>query len=872
MKNLTLQLRLASLLSLILLACTAAFGQITPLGDTYTNSADPTTNYGAQKTLDVDAAKEITYIQFNLASVPTGASISQATLKLYVNTVVTAGAFEVYAVNGTWTESALTYDLAPALGSVIDASVPITTADKNQYILIPMTSTVQGWIDTPSSNNGIALVAIGTFNATFDSKETATTSHPAELDIVFAGGGGSGITGINTAAGSGLIGGGTSGTLNLSLTNTCAAKQVLQWSGSAWACASAGTGTITGVTAGTDLTGGGTSGNVTLNLNTAATNGLYAQLGAANTFTANQTVNGTLTATSSGTGVLGTATATTGNASGVLGVSQSTSGYGVQGSANATTGTTYGVFGGSQSPGGYGVYGQQLASTGTTAGVYGTTNSTSGYGVVGLQGGATPTPGSAGVSGASTSGFGVSGASPLVAVVGTASGTSGTGVLGEGLTGVVGSDTVGTGQGVFGKSQNIGVEGTSENVGVYGTGSVGVEGITSTSTGIPIGVYGTTASASGYGVEGASPHDGVYGQASGISNEGTHYTYGSGLWGDTGGASTLYTAVLGTADSNYAGLFVNNSPDVPALDVENYTETAGGQAFAAAMPSTLGFVYAIIGDAQCGTGFMALQLGQEGMSVCDNYTLMGDSTGNTYLNAVTGSTIQLRINNQDALTAANGLVSVRGNFTATGTKNFRIDHPLDPANKYLFHAAIESSEVLNLYSGNAVLDDSGEAVVQLPDWFESINKDFRYQLTPIGAPGRDIYIAEEVSGGHFKIAGGKPGGKVSWQVSGVRNDAWEKAHPWAVEEDKGADRGHYLTPDLYGAPETARIGYMPVPPGSEQIVHQRPLLPRRGNASPSQPRTPLSLPMPAPPMPAPSRAGALPHPAAPVSKPEPTQK
>src|SRR5580698_2504618 len=305
MKNLTLQLRRASLLSLILLACTAAYGQITPLGDTYTNSADPTTNYGAQKTLDVDAAKEITYIQFNLSSIPTGASISQATLKLYVNTVSTAGAFEVYAVNGAWTESALTYSLAPALGSVIDSNVPITTADKNQYILIPMTSTVQEWVNTPSSNNGLALVAGGSFNATFDSKETATTSHPPELDIVFAGGGGGGITGIDTAAGSGLIGGGTSGTLNLSLTNTCAAKQVLQWTGSAWACAAAGTGTITGVTAGTDLTGGGTSGNITLNLNTTATNALYAQLAAANTFTANQMVNGTLEATSTGSAVIG---------------------------------------------------------------------------------------------------------------------------------------------------------------------------------------------------------------------------------------------------------------------------------------------------------------------------------------------------------------------------------------------------------------------------------------------------------------------------------------------------------------------------------------------------------------------------------------
>jgi hypothetical protein len=402
MKNLTLQLRRASLLSLIMLACTAAFGQITPLGDTYTSSADPTTNYGAQKTLDVDAAKEITYIQFNLASVPSGASISQATLKLYVNTVSTAGAFELYAVNGAWTESALTYSIAPALGSVIDSNVPITTADKNQYILVPMTATVQGWLTTPSSNNGIALVAVGSFNATFDSKETTTTSHPPELDIVFAGGSG-GITGINTAAGSGLIGGGTSGTLNLSLTNTCAKNQVLQWSGSAWACASAGTGTITGVTAGTDLTGGGTSGNVTLNLNTTATNALYAQLGAANTFTKNQTVDGTVTASSSsgdsilgisnsasGTGVAALNSATTGTGA-IAVLAQSTSTAGGIAMVGQTAGEDYyyltngavGVEGGTNSPAGAGMWGLNTASTGLAMGVYGYTGSATGTGVYG---------------------------------------------------------------------------------------------------------------------------------------------------------------------------------------------------------------------------------------------------------------------------------------------------------------------------------------------------------------------------------------------------------------------------------------------------------------------------------------------------------
>ena len=388
-------------------------------------------------------------------------------------------------------------------------------------------------------------------------------------------------------------------------------------------------------------------------------------------------------------------------------------------------------------------------------------------------------------------------------------------------------------------------------------------------------MYGSTESTAGFGVQGEGPNVGVYGKSAIASTEGPG-RFGGGVWGDTGSTAEDYIGVMGTADTNIAGGFFNNSPAVyyPTVFAENDTTTDGATVFYAFMPNLLGNASANIGDPGCGegSGNIALQLGQEFMSDCSNYTLLGDLAGSTFLNAVSGQSVHLRVANADVIKVSTGAVSITGTMSATGTKNFRIDHPLDPANKYLYHAAIESSEVLNLYSGNAVLDESGEAVVQLPDWFEVINKDFRYQLTPVGAPGRDIYIAEEVSGGHFKIAGGKPGAKVSWQVSGVRNDAWEKAHPWAVEEDKGADRGHYLTPELYGAPETERIGYMPVPPGSEQIVHHRPLLPRRGNAAPSQPRTPLSLPMPAPPMPAPPKVAASPHPAAPASKPEPNQK
>jgi hypothetical protein len=278
----------ARVLFLSVLAGGAAYAQITPSADSYINTVDATTNYGTKTLLDVDGASQITYIQFNLASIPSGASVSQATLKLYVNTVTTAGSFNVDYVNGAWAESSIDASNAPPLGGAVASGVTVTTEDKNQYLLINVTSAVQAWLSGAETNNGIALVANSTFNATFDSKENTTTSHPAELDIVFAG-----VAGVATAAGSGLTGGGSSGTLNLGLLTSCSSGQVLEWNGSAWACATtSGTGTITGVTAGTDLTGGGTGGNVTLNLNTAALNSSYAQLGAANIFAPQQVIKG----------------------------------------------------------------------------------------------------------------------------------------------------------------------------------------------------------------------------------------------------------------------------------------------------------------------------------------------------------------------------------------------------------------------------------------------------------------------------------------------------------------------------------------------------------------------------------------------------
>ena len=100
-----------------------------------------------------------------------------------------------------------------------------------------------------------------------------------------------------------------------------------------------------------------------------------------------------------------------------------------------------------------------------------------------------------------------------------------------------------------------------------------------------------------------------------------------------------------------------------------------------------------------------------------------------------------------------GDVKINGNLTAS-TKSFKIDHPLDPSNKYLNHSSVESPDMKNVYDGVVVLDDKGEAVVVLAAWFEALNKDFRYQLTPIGAPGPNLHIAKEIENQRFKIAGG----------------------------------------------------------------------------------------------------------------------
>jgi hypothetical protein len=628
MKNSKLQVLPILVLLLCMLSWVGAFGQITPSQDAFTNTAAASTNYGANVLLDVNGAKEIVYIQFNLASIPGSANVSQATLKLYVHTVTTAGSFNVDYVNGSWAESTITSSLSPVLGTTIAPSVPITAASKNQYILIDVTSALQAWLSGSQANDGIALVANGTFSASFDSKESATTSHPPELDVVFAGGGG-GITGITTASGSGLIGGGTSGTLNLSLTNACATNQVLAWNGTAWACANPkGTGTITGVTAGTDLTGGGTSGTVTLNLDTTK----VPQLAAANVFTNNQTIAGT--------------------------------------SAN----------------------------------------------------------------------FGL-----------TVSGATYEGILLSGPEAFIGAalelETTGT-NGMYWQILNTGATSAQGiNKLNFRNDSTGLDVMTLLPNGqVGIGATAPTASA--------------------------------------------WLEVQAPQNGGSASLDANGTNGIIAVGATNPTgENAGGSG--------------IIG------------MGGHGLAQ--------DADGG-YFEGGTGSSFG---DGMQAIAGSGGIAgNFNGNVTITGTlsaatKNFKIDHPLDPANKYLVHASVESSEMMNIYTGNVITDAQGEARVQLPDWFEAVNTDFRYQLTVIGQFAQAI-VSSEVQNHEFAIRSSVPNVKVSWQITGVRQDAFAKANPLVVEEEKEPRlKGFYLHPEFYGAPAEKQTEWARHPQMMKQIKEQR---------------------------------------------------
>jgi len=154
-----------------------------------------------------------------------------------------------------------------------------------------------------------------------------------------------------------------------------------------------------------------------------------------------------------------------------------------------------------------------------------------------------------------------------------------------------------------------------------------------------------------------------------------------------------------------------------------------------------------------------------------------------------------------------GNVNVTGTVTKANSAT-KIDHPQDPENKYLIHANVGSPDMKNIYDGVAVLDASGRAKVELPAYFSAFNKDFRYQLTAIGQPAPSIYIEQEITNNTFIIAGGEPGMKVSWQVTGIRKDPYAQKNRLEVEQAKRPEnQGKYTNPESYNKPKEYSINY-----------------------------------------------------------------
>ena len=151
-----------------------------------------------------------------------------------------------------------------------------------------------------------------------------------------------------------------------------------------------------------------------------------------------------------------------------------------------------------------------------------------------------------------------------------------------------------------------------------------------------------------------------------------------------------------------------------------------------------------------------------------------------------------------------GDVAVSGNLSK-GSGSFKIDHPLDPENKYLYHSFVESPDMKNIYDGTIVTDSKGNATVILPGYMEALNESFRYQLTVIGKFARAI-VASEIKDNRFKIKTSAANVKVSWMVTGIRRDAYATKFRIPVEEEKPQrEKGLYLHPKAFNQPDDKSV-------------------------------------------------------------------
>ncbi len=460
-------------------------------------------------------------------------------------------------------------------------------------------------------------------------------------------------------------------------------------------------------------------------------------------------------------------------------------------SSSNITGNTRGVSGQVVSPDGYGGFfsnrttgvgtaGVGLAALGRSHDIDDTAIGPDGFD------GAIEAAGPNGVEGNSITagGFGVTGDGPAVGVNGTATTASGRG----------GNFT--------GGAQGIGVDANGGLTGLQASGTEFAVDADVTAAGA-VAVSGTAGASSNDAIQGNSANgigDAVQGTATG-SGAYALFGIGSGTTGATGAVVTsggndglrasssdpTDQGVQGTntADGATAAEFIGNDTGI-RVDL-----SGTGSTFGEAINSD------VSGDADGnGTANDDGHVAINGISDDINSQAVG------FFSTAAGSTAA----SHEAVETV-GFLDVNGNARVTGNLDVVgtccgpvMDHPQDPANYYLRHTSVSSPELKNLYDGVVTTDGDGNATVELPDYFGALNKDFRYQLTAIGGDV-DAWVAEEIGDGgrSFKIGTDQPDTKVSWQVTGIRKDAFARTNPLKVVERKtGSAVGRYLTPQAFG--------------------------------------------------------------------------
>ena len=431
-----------------------------------------------------------------------------------------------------------------------------------------------------------------------------------------------------------------------------------------------------------------------------------------------------------------------------------------------------------------------ITNQGQGAGLVGT--SAAGTGVQGTNGAGSGivVPAVCGVRGDSDNNIGVHGTS------------NGAGVRGESTTGFGIHGSSQSNDGVMGDGGANGVHGVSNspaNSGVRGenaAGGYGVSGYANTpAADQPAGVWGENGGY-GPGVRGSSRGVGVYGSADGTGVYGVSESFRA-----VSGESNAGVGVYGL--SNTAEGVHGESTEGDGVHGESQ---AGDHAGVAAINHASGFFgNALFAHSDNGNGAWAE--GRNGIIAKANPS----ATNNSAVFGYTQSDISISVYGYKEPGYSGyagyfyGPVMVGGTLQKLGG-GFKIDHPLDPEGKYLSHSFVESPEMKNVYDGVVALDAKGKATVKLPTWFEALNRDLRYQLTPIGAPAPDLHVAKGVARNSFTIAGGKAKMQVSWQVTGVRKDRWAEKNRIVVEEKKAPEhRGYYLAPLAHGKPATRAI-------------------------------------------------------------------